>query len=93
MALLAFQLLAFKVLAVIQHFYRNPQSLARLRDAGKSSTERVTQISGTLSNWGFRQLLWKGVNHQQCQEVMTSNADVHFEEDESFGKDHLGFSI
>ena len=92
MTLLISQLLTFRILVVIQHFYWNSQSLARLRNAKKSSIKRVKRISETLLNWSFRQWLWKKVNHQQCQKIMISNADLHLEEDESFKKDHLNFS-
>ena len=63
MTLLIFQLLTLKIFVVIQHFYWNLQSLARLRNAKKSLIKKMKQISETLLNWSFRQILWKKINH------------------------------
>ena len=50
MTLLIFQLLTLRIFVVIQHFYWNSQSLARLKNAKKSSIKRMKRIFETLSN-------------------------------------------
>ena len=51
----------------------------------------MKRIFEILSNWDFRQWLWKKINHQQYQKIMISNANLHLEKNESFKKDHLNF--